>query len=80
MSKVYIGVPLRSFKISKKSDFFVKTLINLLDIFLGMNFEDVALRLGVSKEMLILIAVEAAIVAAAALVGVPAEKIGKVPL
>jgi len=45
-----------------------------------MALEDVTLRLGVSKEMLILIAVEAAIVAAAALAGVPAEKIGKVPL
>jgi len=45
-----------------------------------MALEDVTLRLGVSKEMLILIAVETAIVAAAALAGVPAEKIGKVPL
>ncbi|MEM4020973.1 MAG: hypothetical protein QXI18_01165 [Nitrososphaerota archaeon] len=45
-----------------------------------MNFEDVALRLGLSKEMLIIIAVEAAILAVAALMGVPAEKIGKAPL
>jgi len=44
-----------------------------------MNFEDVALRLGLSKEMLIIIAVEAAILAVAALTGVPAEKISKVP-
>lgn len=44
-----------------------------------MNFEDVALRLGLSKEMLIIIAVEAAILAVAALMGVPAEKISKVP-
>jgi len=41
--------------------------------------EDVALRLGVSKEILILIAVEAAIIAVAALVGVPAEKVSKLP-
>ena len=45
-----------------------------------MALEDVTLRLGVSKEMLILIAAEAAIIAAAALAGVPAEKIGKLPL
>jgi len=44
-----------------------------------MALEDVTLRLGVSKEMLILIAVEAAIVAAAALAGVPAKKVAKVP-
>ena len=45
-----------------------------------MSLEEVALKLGVSKEMLLLIAVEAAIVAAVALTGVPAKKIGKVPL
>jgi hypothetical protein len=45
-----------------------------------MKVEDVALKAGISKEMLILIAVEAAIIAAAALTGVPAEKIAKVPL
>ncbi|MEM1976906.1 MAG: hypothetical protein QXF23_07530 [Candidatus Bathyarchaeia archaeon] len=44
-----------------------------------MNFEDVALRLGLSKEMLVVIAVEAAILAVAALAGVPAEKISKLP-
>lgn len=44
-----------------------------------MNIEDVAMRLGISKEMLLLIAVEAAIVAVAILIGVPAEKIAKVP-
>jgi len=44
-----------------------------------MALEDVALRLGVSKEILILIAVEAAIIAVAALVGVPAEKVSKLP-
>jgi len=45
-----------------------------------MALEDVTLRLGVSKEILILIAAEAAIITAAALAGVPAEKIGKLPL
>ncbi len=45
-----------------------------------MSLEDVALKLGISKEMLLLIAVEAAIVTAAALTGVPAKKIGKLPL
>jgi len=45
-----------------------------------MNFEDVALRLGLSKEMLIIIAVEAAILAVSTLIGVPAEKASKVPL
>jgi len=45
-----------------------------------MNFEDVALRLGLSKEILIIIAVEAAILAVSALIGVPAEKVSKVPL
>jgi len=45
-----------------------------------MALEDVSLRLGLSKEMLIVIAVEAAIIAAAAVIGVPAEKIGKAPL
>ena len=59
---------------------FAKTLINLPNPVLYMSLEDVALRLGVSKEMLLLIAVEAAIVAAVALTGVPAKKIGKVPL
>lgn len=44
-----------------------------------MNFEDVALRFGLSKEMLLLIAIEAALAAATVLVGVPAEKIAKVP-
>lgn len=44
-----------------------------------MNFEDVALRLGLSKEMLVIVAVEAAILAVAALAGVPAEKISKLP-
>ena len=59
---------------------FVKMLINLPGPLLCMSLEDVALRLGVSKEMLLLIAVEAAIVAAVALTGVPAKKIGKLPL
>ena len=59
---------------------FVKMLINLPGPLLYMSLEDVALRLGVSKEMLLLIAVEAAIVAAVALTGVPAKKIGKLPL
>lgn len=45
-----------------------------------MNFEDIALRLGVSREVLVIIAVEAALLAIAALIGVPAEKIGKAPL
>lgn len=44
-----------------------------------MNLEDVSLKLGISKEMLIIIAIESAILAVAALVGVPAEKISKVP-
>ncbi len=44
-----------------------------------MALEDISLRLGVSKEALILIAVEAALIATAALAGVPAEKIAKVP-
>ena len=44
-----------------------------------MKFEDVALKAGTSKETLIIIAIEAAIIAAAALVGVPAEKISKLP-
>lgn len=67
-------------KFAKFLIIFAKTLINLLYLLLDMNFEDVAMRLGVSKEMLILIAVEAALVAAVVLVGVPAEKIGKLPL
>lgn len=45
-----------------------------------MNFEDVTLRTGLSKEVLILIAIEVALVAIAAMTGVPAEKIGKLPL
>jgi hypothetical protein len=45
-----------------------------------MKFEDVTLKAGISKEMLIIIAIEAAIIAVAALTGVPAEKIGKLPL
>jgi len=45
-----------------------------------MNFENVALRMGLSKEVLILIAIEAALLAVAAMTGVPAEKIGKLPL
>jgi len=54
-------------------------LINNLNHYYDMALEDVTLRLGVSKEMLLLIAAEAAIIAAAALIGVPAEKIAKVP-
>ena len=54
-------------------------LINLPNHSIDMALEDVSLKLGVSKEVLILIAVEAALVATAALVGVPAEKIAKVP-
>jgi len=45
-----------------------------------MALENVSLRSGLSKEMLMIIAVEAAIIAAATLIGVPAEKIAKVPL
>jgi hypothetical protein len=45
-----------------------------------MKFEDVALKAGISKEMLIIIAIEAAIITIAALTGAPAEKIGKLPL
>lgn len=44
-----------------------------------MNFEELSLKLGLSKEVAILIAVEAAILAVAALAGVPAGKISKVP-
>jgi hypothetical protein len=55
-------------------------LINPLNLLYGMKFEDVALKAGISKEMLIIIAIEAAIIAVAALTGVPAEKVGKVPL
>ena len=44
-----------------------------------MKFENVALKAGISKEMLIIIAVEAAIIATATLAGVPAEKISKLP-
>lgn len=54
-------------------------LINNLNHYFGMKFEDVALGLGISKELLLLIVAEAAIVAAVALIGVPAEKIAKVP-
>ncbi len=54
-------------------------LINPLNYDNSMPFEDVALRLGLSKEMLIVLAIEAAIITAAALVGVPADKIGKAP-
>ena len=56
-----------------------KTLINLPSNIIHMALEDISLRLGVSKEALILIAVEAALIATAALAGVPAEKIAKVP-
>lgn len=45
-----------------------------------MNFEDVALKMGLSKEMLVLIAIEAVLLAIAAMTGIPAEKIGKLPL
>ena len=55
-------------------------LINPLNSLYGMKFEDVALKAGISKEMLIIIAIEAAIIAVAALTGVPADKIGKAPL
>jgi hypothetical protein len=55
-------------------------LINPLNLLYGMKFEDVALKAGISKEMLIIIAIEAAIIAVAALTGVPADKIGKAPL
>ena len=44
-----------------------------------MALEDVTLRLGISKEMLLLIAVEAALAAAATLAGVPAKKVSKLP-
>lgn len=44
-----------------------------------MRFESVSSKMGLSKEMMILIAVEAAILAVAALTGVPAGKISKVP-
>jgi len=44
-----------------------------------MKFEDVALKTGISKELLIIIAIETAIMAIAALTGAPAEKIAKVP-
>ena len=54
-------------------------LINPSNDNIDMALEDISLKLGVSKEVLILIAVEAALVATAALVGVPAEKIAKVP-
>jgi len=54
-------------------------LINPLNPLYGMKFEDVALKTGISKEMLIIIAIEAAIIAVAALAGAPAEKISKLP-
>jgi len=55
-------------------------LINPRNLIYDMNFEDVALKAGISKEMLIIIAIEAAIIAIASLTGVPAGKIGKAPL
>jgi len=54
-------------------------LINPSNNNIDMALEDISLKLGVSKEVLILIAVEAALIAAAALVGAPAKKIAKVP-
>ena len=54
-------------------------LINPQNLLYDMKFEDVALKAGISKEMLIIIAIEAAIIAVAALTGVPAEKVSKVP-
>lgn len=44
-----------------------------------MNFEELSLKLGLSREVAILIAVEVAILAVATLTGVPAGKISKVP-
>jgi hypothetical protein len=55
-------------------------LINPQNLLYDMKFEDVALKAGISKEMLIIIAIEAAIIAVAALTGAPADKIAKVPL
>lgn len=57
-----------------------KMLITHLDTFSYMNFEEVALKTGLSKEAIILIAIEAALLAIAAMTGIPAEKIGKLPL
>lgn len=45
-----------------------------------MNVENIALKLGLSKEELLLIAAEIAIITAAVLTGAPATKIGKLPL
>jgi hypothetical protein len=44
-----------------------------------MKVEDVALKAGISKEMLIIIAIETAIIAAAALTGAPATKVSTLP-
>jgi len=49
-------------------------LINPLNLLYGMKFEDVALKAGISKEMLIIIAIEAAIIAVAALTGRPSRE------
>jgi len=54
-------------------------LINPQNPIHGMKFEDVALKAGISKEMLIIIAIEAAIIAAATLTGVPAKKVSTLP-
>lgn len=69
-------------KINKIAKFFQKFVEKLIypQITLPiMNFEELSLKLGLSREVAILIAVEVAILAVATLTGVPAGKISKVP-